>query len=227
MKSVILGAGFGSRLGKPIPKPLTVLSNGEMIMQRQVDSLTGLLSIHDIFVVVGFKKDLIMEAFPELTYVFNNIFDQTNTAKSLLRGLLKVNKGEDVLWLNGDVVFDTQVIERIYNHKGSCMAVNTASVLEEEVKYNVNPCGSIKEVSKAVSDPLGEAVGVNKIMSADLPQFIEMLDRCDANDYFERGIELAVEKGLAIYPVDISDLLCIEVDFKEDLEKVNTHLGNQ
>ncbi len=223
MKSVILGAGFGSRLGKPMPKPLTILSSGEMIMERQVEALIKHMDIHDIIVIVGFKKDMIMEEFPELTYVFNNIFDRTNTARSLVRGLRKID-GEDVIWLNGDVVFDPEVIERMYKFDGSCMAVNTASVAEEEVKYNVNSDGSIREVSKIVSNPLGEAVGINKITASDLSLFIEMLEKCDANDYFEKGIEFAIEKGLSIYPVDISDLLCIEVDFEEDLDKANTRL---
>ncbi len=226
MKSVILGAGFGSRLGKPMPKPLTVLSSGEMIMERQVASLIEFMTIHDLIVVVGFKKNMIMEEFPELTYVFNNIFDRTNTAKSLVRGLRKINN-EDVIWLNGDVVFDPEVVKRVFDFDGSCMAVNTASVADEEIKYNLHADGSIKDVSKTVADPLGEAVGVNKIMASDLPLFIEMLDKCGANDYFERGIELAVENGLKIYPVDISDLLCIEVDFEEDLEKANTRLDDE
>jgi len=29
---------------------------------------------------------------------------------------------------------------------------------------------------------------------------------------------------LKIYPVDISDILCIEIDFTEDLEEVNRRL---
>jgi choline kinase len=43
-----------------------------------------------INLVVGFKKDLIMESFPNLTYVYNQYFDQTNTAKSLLKAIKKL-----------------------------------------------------------------------------------------------------------------------------------------
>ncbi|MBE9505382.1 MAG: NTP transferase domain-containing protein, partial [Chloroflexi bacterium] len=103
MRAVILGAGFGSRLGKPLPKPLTVLSNGETIMERQVSALTEFLAADDVIVVVGFKKESIMKAFSNLTYVFNDVFAETNTAKSLLCGLRKTGS-EDVMWLNGDVI---------------------------------------------------------------------------------------------------------------------------
>lgn len=224
MRAIILAAGIGSRLGNPRPKPLTQLSTGELIMGRQVEALKQVVSVDDILVVVGFKKDLIMEEFSELTYVFNNLYDRTNTSKSLLKAMKKV-RSDDVIWLNGDVVFDAQVLARVVAAKTSCMAVNTASVAEEEVKYTVATDGSIKEVSKTVSNALGESVGINKIIARDVPLLIEMLERCENDDYFERGIEFAIGSGLKIYPVDVSDVLCIEVDFTEDLEKANQELG--
>ena len=153
MRAIILAAGIGSRLGNPRPKPLTQLSTGEMIMSRQVEYLKQIVSVDDIFVVIGFKKDLIMEEFSELTYVFNNIYDRTNTSKSLLKAMRKV-RADDVIWLNGDVVFDPEVLNRIVESKTSCMAVNTASVADEEVKYTLFHDGSINEVSKTVKNAL-------------------------------------------------------------------------
>jgi len=223
VRAIILAAGIGSRLGNPRPKPLTLLSNGEMIMERQVKYLSQYISVDDILVVIGFKKDLIMEEFADLTYVFNNVYDQTNTSISLLKALKKVGN-DDVIWLNGDVVFDPQVLVRLIDADTSCMAVNRASVGEEEVKYTINADGSIKEVSKTVLNALGESVGVNKVIAKDIPLFIEMLERCENDDYFERGIELAIERKLKIFPIDVSDVLCIEVDFTEDLEKANKEL---
>jgi choline kinase len=226
MKVLILAAGIGSRLGSPHPKPLTVLSNGRSILQHQVKAFLRYFDVDDVYVVVGFKKELIMEAFSELTYIYNDYFDTTNTSKSLQRGLRKL-KGNDVLWTNGDVVFDHQVIARIMAAEGSCMAVNTLSVGEEEVKYTVDADGYIDKVSKNVEQPLGEAVGINKIDEAGLPLLLECLEQCSDSDYFERGIELAIEKGLKISPLDIKDSLCIEVDFVEDLKQVNQQLNSQ
>jgi choline kinase len=41
-------------------------------------------------------------------------------------------------------------------------------------------------------------------------------------DYFERGIELGIERdSLKFKAVDISDLYAVEVDFAEDLERAN------
>jgi choline kinase len=223
MKIVILAAGIGSRLGNPFPKPLTPLNNGKSIMGMQIDNLTQHFNIDDINTVVGFKKDLIMERFPEVTYIYNPFFDRTNTSKSLLKALKK-NKDKSVLWLNGDVVFDAGLLERLnvlINKKQSFVAVNTSKVAEEEVKYTLEG-DYISELSKSVKNGLGEAVGINFIASEDIGAFIQRLEECDDNDYFERGLELAIEKDkLKIKAVDISDFDCMEVDFKEDLENAN------
>jgi len=221
MKVIILAAGIGSRLGKPFPKPLTMLSNGCSILQNQIKNLARYIDLEDIFLIVGFKKDLIMEAFPDLTFIYNDYFDSTNTSKSLLKGINKI-KNEDVLWLNGDVVFDHRIVDRLMQQNHSCVAVNTAKVGEEEIKYTISDDGSIKNISKTITDGLGEAVGINYIKSEDLTLFKKCLAACEDNDYFERGVEVAIEGGLKIYPVDISGLNCVEVDFIDDLEKANS-----
>jgi choline kinase len=52
------------------------------------------------------------------------------------------------------------------------------------------------------------------------------LANCADNDYFERGLELAIEKsGVQIEPVDISDLFAVEVDFQADLDRANSRLN--
>lgn len=226
MKIIILAAGIGSRLGNPFPKPLTPLKNGKSIMQMQTEHIASKFNIDDINVVVGFKKDLIMERFPELTYIYNPFFDRTNTSKSLLQALKK-HRNESVLWFNGDVVFDEKLLDILIPYiksYTSFVAVNTSKVGEEEVKYTLKN-GFIDELSKTVKHALGEAVGINFISSNDIKQFINRLEYCNDNDYFERGLELAIEKdGIKVKAVDISAYNCMEIDFLEDLENVNNLL---
>jgi choline kinase len=195
-------------------------------MEYQTENIASKFDIDDISVVVGFKKDLIMERFPELTYIYNPFFDRTNTSKSLLQALRK-NRDKSVMWFNGDVVFDRQILDILYPYiksKTSFVAVNTSKVAEEEVKYTLKD-GYINELSKTVKNGLGEAVGINFIASKDIQHFINRLEECDDNDYFERGLELAIEKdGIKITAVDISAYNCMEIDFVEDLENVNKML---
>jgi choline kinase len=225
---VILAAGMGTRLGKPWPKPLTQLSDGRSIMQQQMEN------VHTVFgdkarvtIVVGFKLEMIMEAHPTASFVYNEIYDQTNTSKSLLRAL-RASQESGVLWLNGDVVFDHKVLERVAARIAadkSFVCVNTSATADEEVKYTVDANGNIKELSKTVKNALGEAVGINFISSREKADVITQLDACGEQDYFERGLELAIEKhGLQMEPIDISDLFAVEVDFQDDLDRANKGL---
>ena len=214
---------MGSRLGNPFPKPLTPLKDGESIMAKQLKNITTYFDINDVTTVVGFKKDLIMERFPEVNYVYNPFFDRTNTSKSLLQALKK-HRGKSVLWFNGDVVFDEKLLSILQNdiqENNSFIAVNTSSVADEEVKYTLKG-NYVFELSKEVENGLGEAVGINFISKNDLDIFITQLEKCGDNDYFEKGLEMAIaENKLKVKAIDISKYNCIEVDFKEDLQKAN------
>ena len=225
LQTIILAAGMGSRLGRSLPKPLTELNDGRSIMQQQHDNIRAAFGDDArITTVVGYRAETIIEAFPRVNYVHNERYDETNTSKSLLRGLAATGKG-GVLWMNGDVVFDPRILGRaigFIERDQSFVTVNTAKVSDEEVKYTVSAEGFIKELSKTVVGGIGEAVGINYISSKDKAAFMRQLQRVDDQDYFERGLELAIaENGLLLEPMDISDLYAVEVDFAEDLERAN------
>ena len=223
---VILAAGMGTRLGRPLPKPLTRLATGQTILQQQVANIRRVFGDDvRIMIVVGFKLDIVMEHVPDAVFIYNENFDQTNTSKSLLKALRASHEGS-VIWMNGDVVFDPAVLQRLtpFIVSGrSAVAVNTAQVGEEEIKYTVDEQGRVRELSKSVEGGLGEAVGINLVGGRDKSALIRRLDACEDQAYFERGLELAIEQdGIEVTPVDISDLFAVEVDFESDLERANT-----
>ncbi|MCX7521985.1 phosphocholine cytidylyltransferase family protein [Microbacterium sp. STN6] len=225
---VILAAGMGSRLGRSLPKSLTELNDGRTIMQQQFDNIHHAFGkAAKVTIVVGYKLEYIIESFPDASYVYNEQYDQTNTSKSLMRALQASSNG-GVLWMNGDVVFDPAVLDRaaaMVARDQSFVTVNTSSVSDEEVKYTTGAEGYINEISKTVKGGLGEAVGINYISSRDKAALLRQLHRCEAQDYFERGIELAIEQNrILVEPVDISDLYAVEVDFAEDLERANLYV---
>ena len=219
---------MGTRLGRPWPKPLTPLADGRTIMRQQMDNLSAAFGEElRVVTVIGFKLELIIESFPNNLYVYNESYDQTNTNRSLLKALRLSGPG-GVIWLNGDVVFDPRVLERVKEYidrDESIICVNTAVVGDEEVKYRVDPDGFVSELSKQVIDALGESVGINFVADKDKQLLIEGLAACADDDYFERGIEIMIEThGTRVRPVDISDLFAVEVDFEEDLTRANAHL---
>jgi choline kinase len=219
---------MGTRLGKPWPKPLTPLADGRSIMAQQLENVEKVFGQEArVTIVVGFKMEMIMEAHPNAAFIYNEVYDQTNTSKSLLKAL-RASQESGVLWLNGDVVFDPRVLERVQSRmreEKSFVCVNTSATSDEEIKYTVDSNGNINSLSKQVVNALGEAVGINFIGKGEKAAVIKHLEECADNDYFERGLELAIEKaGIKLEPVDISDLFAVEVDFQADLERANKGL---
>jgi choline kinase len=194
-------------------------------MQQQFDNIHHAFGKSaQVTIVVGYKLEHIVEAFPSASFVYNEEYDQTNTSKSLMRALRASSTG-GVLWMNGDVVFDPEALIRarkMVARNQSFVSVNTAKVSDEEVKYTVGAEGYINELSKSVKNGLGEAVGINYVARDDKAALLRQLARVGDQDYFERGIELAIEQDqLRFEPVDISDLYAVEIDFAEDLERAN------
>ncbi|MGF0117747.1 NTP transferase domain-containing protein [Promicromonospora sp. Marseille-Q5078] len=229
IQTVILAAGMGTRLGRPHPKPLTELRDGRTILAQQLGNLRSVYGREaEVLIVVGFKLEMILEAAPNVAFTYNEVYDQTNTSKSLMRAL-RVTGDRGVLWMNGDVVFHPDVLRRVQpliDEGKSFVCVNTSSVGDEEVKYTVDDDGYIKELSKKVgAGALGEAVGINYVAAQDKEKLLRRLDQVDDQEYFEGGIELAIANdGVKVTPVDISDLYAVEVDFAEDLERANQEL---
>ena len=167
---VILAAGLGTRLGRSLPKPLTVLGDGRTIMQQQLDNIaTAFGDSARITAVVGFKMDLIMERFPDILYAYNQDYDQTNTSKSLLKALRLSHDG-GVLWFNGDVVFDAAILDRVtpmMKEDQSFVCVNTAAVdpltksvlinSEDGMLYRWDLATNAFTQKIALNGPLGQA----------------------------------------------------------------------
>jgi choline kinase len=215
MRAIVLAAGRGTRLNSAIPKTLTRLASGETILGRQLAELEHHMRIDEVLVVVGYGCQLVMENFPGATYVYNPSYASENTAKSMARALSRLD--DDVITLNGDLVFRSGMLDQLIACPTSGAAVNRAPVGDEEMKYVVAPSGHITAISKQVSGGAGEAVGANLIRRHDVPNVLRGLQACADLDYFERGFELAIGSGVRFAPVVIGDDDCVEIDFPGDL----------
>ena len=174
--------------------------------------------------VVGFKLDLVIEAMPDISFVYNEVYDSTNTSKSLLKALHALPGGRRALdeRRRGVRPAGAPLIDEHIETGHSFVCVDHASVAEEEVKYTLDDDGYIKELSKTVVGGLGEAVGINYV-SAD--------DKADADRAARRvrrpGLLRARHRAghragrPAFEPVDISEFQVVEVDFDDDLTRAN------
>jgi choline kinase len=228
MKVVILNAGFGSRLGKNIPKGLVQIEDNKTILDLQIRCLLNNfdLDYDDINIVIGFKKELFIEKYDFLSLIINNDYKNTGPRKSLLTGLNEI-KSDNVLWINGDVVFDDYTIKLLKDKLDQNLIVvngNLANMQDEEYKISVGNNGYINRISKDNKNACGFHIGINYIKKEYLDQFKYYLDMYKDQIYFDVAIQSIIDKGVKFVPFDIQNNFCMEIDHKEELEIAKDHI---
>ena len=116
MKAVILAAGASSRMGTLSSIPSCLLDvAGKKIVDYQIEALTS-CGITDIAVVVGYKAEQVKEYLRDrVKYVLNSDFEHTRSAYSLWLARDFCNEG--FIYLNGDLVFDTEILKKVLDSK--------------------------------------------------------------------------------------------------------------
>ena len=75
-----------------------------------------------------------------------------------------------------------------------------------------------------LKESLGEFIGVAKLSASFCKHFVtslsKLIDEGGKSDYFEAAID-PILNFQDVYYEDISHFPCIEIDFKEDLQKAN------
>ena len=233
MKAIILAAGAGRRLGVAGPKCMVDIA-GTSIIHRQLAAFRA-GGVDQFVVVVGHEQDQLRRHLSGqpggFTFIVNERYAETNTIYSLY--LARDHIGETFFYANADVVFDRRLIERLQASPApTALAVETAACAEEEVKVIVRD-GRITRISKQLdpADCLGEFVGIARFGRDLAPAFVDALITLVevegvVGDYFERAVDrLCTDWPLT--PVDISDLPCREIDFREDLELARRKIAPQ
>jgi len=226
MHVIILAAGRGTRLGGDLPKPLSPIAPGRTLLGNQVEILSNLVGRDRIILVLGHRADEIIAAHPDLMYVYNERYAQTNTAKSLLGALNKID--DDALWTNADLYFEEPAAKRLLDaaDQGTRLLVDRSQVGDEEIKYTTHDDGSVAQLSKAVQSPLGESLGMQIITKKDRLALVEQLELVSDQDYFEKALENCTLAGaIRAMPIALEGEYCREVDFPEDLKAVQEHLA--
>jgi len=234
MKAVILAAGRGTRLPeitKEAPKCLIEIG-GKTILERQIESLLR-NDVEKIYVVVGFMADKIKEklkSIKEVIIIENKEYETTDNIYSLYLTCSQV-KRDDFVLLNGDVIFEKNIIEKVLMHIGLNIApIDSMHYDLEELKIRDDEV-LIREIlpknaSKEISD--GSTIGIFKF-SAEGSEILfdeleELVERSIKNKWFEYALNKILYK-IRMYKVDIHGLKWIEVDTMEDIKKAQELFG--
>ncbi len=236
--AVILVAGIGSRL-RPItddrPKALVDIG-GETILGRTVRLLAE-YGVRKVVLATGYREDAVRLAmaaapvsfgFDAIEYCRNPEFDRTQNSVSL--ALCRSALGEGSFFkLDGDVVFQRQVLERLdASSTPLAVAVDAGRMLDAEaMKVTLAGSGStITAFGKgiALAESAGESIGIERVLASSTATLFDALEREIAAGqtglYYEDVYSRLIAEGaLQAEAVPVADLPWTEVDDFSDLER--------
>jgi len=238
MKAVILAAGLARRL-KPItnytPKCLLKIRN-KTILGMILDNLIE-NQIFQIVIVTGFEsaqiQQYVKKNYPQLNieFVYNSDYEFTNNAYSLLL-TQKAIEGHSLLLLDGDIVFDPLIIDKLVHCKQeNSLALNKAHknfLSSEEIKVRITKDNYIVEISKDINPILaaGESAGIQLFSVATTNKLYQILHQQidyqqHINEFYESAFEELIHRGEKIYAMDIAPFQSMEIDTETDWRKAN------
>ena len=240
MKAIILAAGVNSRLNGYIDVPKCLLPLGETtILENQISSLIKAgLTKKDITVVVGHKHEMIKKVHEHT--LFNPKFVEFNNGYSVFLALqhLLHEKGlkdsEQILILDGDLVYDDFLIKRINTSDKENILVNRpikySNWLKDEISI-IDEEGKVHElIIPSEEDPLNlkysdkslySYVGIMKISKDVALQLHEKLKTSYQGWYTIPLPELVNINDFHSFEVPKDLKYCFDVDTKEDLDKLS------
>lgn len=231
MIAVILAAGMAKRL-RPLTndRPKCLLQVGDRcLLQRTMDALHA-NGIDEWVVVTGYRDNMIREFlddhYPQnnISYVDNEVYEETNNIYSLWLAR-NYARGNDIVLLDSDILFDPILIENLLKVEGPALSVNRHELGDEEMKVVVDREGRITEISKTCrpEEAMGESVGIEKMTAdyttalfAELDQMIEQEGLVDI--FYERAFERLIPQGHTFRVVDTTDIFSMELDTVEDFQ---------
>jgi phosphoenolpyruvate phosphomutase len=233
MKALILNSGLGSRMGvltSEQPKCMTEISARETILSRQLSMIAN-AGIDEVVMTTGYYDGVLVRYCESLelplhfTFVKNPLYDQTNYIYSIYcaRDYLK----DDIILMHGDLVFENEVLDRVVASPVSCMTVSSTLPLpEKDFKAQVVD-GMVVKVGVDICNEAMEAQALYKLLKEDWEAWLEKIVEFCENDnrqvYAENALN-ELEGAAHIHALDVENLLCAEIDNKEDLAIVSGKL---
>ncbi len=210
------------------PKCMTEISFKNTILSRQLRQLVS-FGIEEVVVTTGYYDKVLLDYCEALhlplkfVFVNNPYYDKTNYIYSIYCAKEQL-KDDDILLMHGDLVFESLVLEAVIDSPVSCMTVSSTLPLPEKDFKAVVRDGKIVKVGVEFFDNAMAAQPLYKIKKEDWLVWLANIEKfCESGNrmvYAENAFN-EVSDQCKIYPCDVKDMLCAEIDTPDDLEIVS------
>lgn len=230
----VLAAGVGSRLW-PVtahrPKCLVEVGR-QAIVDRLLAQAEATGRFSEAVLVSGFRREVLEDYAASwnrahglpVRCVHNAAYADTNTLVSAALGVR--GAGGDCVVVDGDLVLDPEIVDRVALCSASALVVDTSRPLDAEaVKCRVDDEGHLCAVSKDVDPTVAQAesIGMCYLAERDVDWFATvaaaLIDRGRLRDYYEAAFEAMLADGWRPVLVDAAGHRWEEVDDHEDLRR--------
>ncbi len=158
----------------------------------------------------------------DITFVKNPKYEETNYIYSIYCAKDKL-RGDDIVMMHGDLVFEGKVFNDVVLSDGSCMTVSsTVDLPEKDFKAVING-DKITAVGIEFFENAVTAQPLYRLAESDFGMWLDKIDEfCENNNtgvYAENAFNEISDK-LNLKPLDVRNELCCEIDTPEDLSEV-------
>ena len=235
--AVILAAGLGERLlplTQRIPKPLLPLG-GKPILCHALESISR-LGITTATIVVGYLKDEIKRTLGQtyagvrIDYVDADAYESTNNIYSLWLARHRLDR--NVLLLEGDVIFEDEVLKRLLEAGSESMAVAPYETRLSGSLVHASDDGVVEDfVLKAEQGRDFDFGGAFKTVNLYflgkkflerhfVPQLCHAIETGDVGTFYERILkDVVASDKVQLRAVNVGDCAWCEVDDHDDLAR--------
>lgn len=240
MKAVILLAGMGNRM-KPLTDdtPKALLPIGDSNTLEQMIRKLERCGVTSFVIVCGHMRDVIRayvaDTFSNLdcAFIINEKYETTNTGYSLMLAA-DLLQGASFIKLDGDVVFDEEIVRRLVAADAGCsyVCVDTSGVDDEVIKVQCDGDGIVLRIGDRlpVASAAGESIGIERIdenSSAALFKTLKqmMAEAGSHQSYYEVAYDAIVRAGAPFKAIDITGLRWVEMDNLDDYRLAQEYFG--
>lgn len=212
------------------PKCMTEISSTETIISRQLRQLVA-SNISEVVITTGYFDDVLVSYCTELdlpiklTFIKNPEFRNTNYIYSIYCAREYLH--DDIILMHGDLVFENAVLDELISASRSSMAVSSTVPIPQKDFKAVVQKGRIQKVGVEFFSEVITAQPLYKILKDDWEVWLNgIIDFCESGNvkcYAENAFN-EVSDRCKIYPVDIYNKLCSEIDNPQDLAVVSARL---
>lgn len=241
MKTIILAAGVGDRLGGTYgEKPKCLLEfGGTSLLQRHLIILNH-YNLSDVIVVTGYQAAMIDDRIRSSGYAdqvrtVHNARYTSGSLISMLTGLRCLENDDDLLLMDADVLYDQRMVRRLIDssHDNCFLLDRGFEPGDEPVKLCVLD-GRLVEFRKKIDDNLqfdlqGESVGFFRFNGETVTQLVASAEKylsegMDQQPYEECIRDILLENPHRFGYEDVTGLPWIEIDFPDDVVRAEQEI---